>query len=132
MDWGPKLALGIAEFDNEHQKLVAMVNDLFDAVQAGRGKDRLAPILDGLIGYTVTHFQHEEREMQRLAYPDYAKHKAEHDALAQQVTAIQKKVAAGATAALSVEVMNFLKNWLVGHILGSDKKYTPFLAGKVR
>ena len=29
--------------------------------------------------------------------------------------------------ALSIEIMNFLSQWLVSHIKGSDKKYGPFL-----
>ena len=130
MEWGPKLSVGISQFDGEHQRLVGMVNDLFDAVNAGKGKDRLGPILDGLINYTVTHFQHEEREMQQHAFPGFAKHKEEHDALTKQVSEVQRKFASGATAALSVEVMNFLKNWLITHIMGTDKGYTACLQSK--
>jgi len=130
MDWGPKLSVGIREFDGEHQKLVGMVNDLFDAMNAGKGKDRLAPILDGLVSYTVSHFQHEERLMKQHGYAGYAAHKDEHDKLTHQVADIQQKFKGGATAALSVEVMNFLKNWLIKHIMGTDKAYTAFLNGK--
>lgn len=130
MEWTEKLSVGVGQFDTEHQKLVGMVNDLFDAVQGGKGKDRLAPILDGLITYTKTHFANEERYMQQHDFPGFTAHKAEHDALAKQVLAVQEKVKAGATAALSMEVMNFLKNWLVKHILGTDKGYTAFLNAK--
>ncbi|MBP2290441.1 bacteriohemerythrin [Azospirillum rugosum] len=130
MEWNDKLSVGVTQFDNEHKKLVAMVNELFDAVQAGRGKDALGKILDGLIAYTKTHFANEERYFQQLGYPDLAAHKAEHDALARQVLDVQQKYHSGATATLSMEVMNFLKNWLVKHIQGTDKKYGPFLNGK--
>ena len=127
MEWTEKLSVGVTQFDAEHQKLVGMVNELFDAVQAGKGKDRLGPILDGLITYTKTHFANEERYMLQHNYANFKEHKAEHDALAKQVLAVQAKFQAGATAALSMEVMNFLKNWLVKHILGTDKAYTPFM-----
>ena len=130
MEWGPKLSVGIREFDGEHQKLVGMVNDLFDAMNTGKGKDRLGPILDGLVSYTVSHFQHEERLMKSHGFPGFAAHKDEHDKLTHQVADIQSKFKGGATAALSVEVMNFLKNWLIKHILGTDKAYTAFLNGK--
>lgn len=85
MEWNEKLSVGVQQFDSEHKKLVGMVNDLFDAVQAGRGKDILGPILDGLIGYTKTHFANEERYMTQHGFPGLAAHKAEHDALAKQV-----------------------------------------------
>lgn len=107
-----------------------MVNDLFDAVQGGRGKDALGSILDGLISYTKTHFANEERYMKQHSFPAFAAHKAEHDALTAQVIDVQKKYNSGATAALSMEVMNFLKNWLVKHIMGTDKGYSSFLNEK--
>ena len=81
MEWNDKLSVGVAQFDNEHKKLVAMVNELFDAVQGGHGKEALGKILDGLIAYTKTHFANEERYFQQHGYADYAQHKAEHDAL---------------------------------------------------
>ena len=68
--------------------------------------------------------------MKLHAYPNFTAHKAEHDALTKQVLEVQAKFRAGATAALSVEVMNFLKNWLIKHIMGTDKSYGPHLNGK--
>lgn len=130
MEWSDRLSVGITQFDNEHKRLVGMVNDLFDAVQAGKGKDALGRILDGLITYTKTHFANEERYMTQHGYPDLPAHKAEHDALAKQVLDVQAKYRAGASAVLSMEVMTFLKGWLVKHIQGTDKKYGPFLNAK--
>ena len=114
MEWNEKLSVGITQFDNEHKVLVGMVNDLFD----------------GLINYTKTHFANEERFMTLHKYPNFEAHKAEHDALAKQVLDVQAKYKSGASAALSMEVMNFLKNWLVKHIMGTDKTYGPFLNSK--
>jgi hemerythrin len=130
MEWTEKLSVGVKQFDTEHQVLVGMLNQLFDGVQAGKDKDLLGPILDGLITYTRTHFANEERYFVEHKYPNLTAHKAEHDALTKQVIAVQAKFRAGASAALSMEVMNFLKNWLVKHILGTDKAYGPFLNGK--
>jgi hemerythrin len=130
MTWNDKMSVGIAAFDNEHKKLVGLLNELFDAVQSGKGKDALGKILDALIDYTKSHFANEERYLTQHAYPELAKHKKEHEDLAKQVLDVQKKYHAGATATLSMEVMNFLKNWLINHIQGTDKKYTPFLNAK--
>ncbi len=130
MVWNDKLSVGITQFDEEHKQLVALVNELFDAVQAGRSKEALGGILDSLVAYTKSHFTHEEEHFARLGYPDRDAHKAEHDALASQVLEVQRKYHAGATATLSMEVMNFLKNWLIKHIQGTDKKYGPFLKEK--
>ena len=108
--------------DNDHKRLVDMVNNLFDGVQSGQGKEALGKILDGLIGYTVDHFKREEQFFAQTGYPDNAAHKAQHEDLCKQVLTVQAKYKGGATATLSLEVMNFLKNWLINHIQGSDKK----------
>ncbi len=127
MTWTDKLSVGVAVLDADHKKLVAMVNELYDSITAGRGKDAVGKVLDGLIAYTQTHFGREEQYFAQTAYPAAPAHRKEHTDLCQQVVAVQQKYRAGATGTLSLEVMNFLKNWLVNHIQGSDKKYGPHL-----
>jgi hemerythrin len=130
MQWNDKLSVGIEVFDNDHKKLVGMVNDLFDAMNSGKGKEALSRVLDGLITYTKTHFAREEEYMTKAGYPKLAAHQKEHADLARQVLDVQKKWHEGQNAVLSMEVLNFLKNWLIKHIQGSDKEYGPFLHGK--
>lgn len=129
MEWTDKLSVGIARFDAEHRRLVDMVNDLFDAVQGGRGREALGDILDDLITYTETHFSNEEAALRECTFPDVEAHVEEHRLLTEQVREIRRKYLSGPSATLSMEVMNFLKNWLIKHIQGSDRRYTPFMKG---
>ena len=130
MTWNEKLSVGVKMLDDDHKKLVGMVNQMYDAIGAGHGKDSVGKILDGLVDYTKTHFDHEEQFFAQTGYGETAAHKKEHDDLTKQVLAVQEKYKAGVTSCLSLEVMNFLKNWLVNHIQGSDKKYGPYLNSK--
>jgi len=130
MTWNDKMSVGVALLDNDHKKLVGMLNQLFDAINSGQGKESLGHILDGLVDYTKIHFANEEKLFAQTGYPEAVAHKKEHDTLTQQVLDVQKKYKAGATGTLSLEVMNFLKTWLVNHIQGNDKKYTPHLNSK--
>lgn len=130
MSWNEKMAVGVNLLDTDHRKLVGMVNELYDAVVKGQGKESLGKVLDGLVDYTKIHFAHEEKFFAQTNYPDAAAHKKEHDALTQQVLEVQKKYQSGATSTLSLEVMNFLKDWLINDIQGSDKKYGPYLNSK--
>jgi hemerythrin len=95
-------------------------------MSAGQGKAVLARILGRLVQYTTVHFAHEERLMQLHQYPDFAKHKAQHDALVKQVLAFQTEFDAG-RATMAVQVLQFLKDWLANHIKGSDLAYAPCL-----
>jgi hemerythrin-like metal-binding protein len=129
MTWTDNYATGIASIDTQHKKLIEMLNQLQDAMLAGKGNEAIAKILDGLVQYTVTHFAHEEQFFAKFGYPESASHKAEHQKLAQQVGEFQAQFKSGKTK-LSAAVMNFLRDWLNNHILGSDKKYAPFLKSK--
>jgi hemerythrin len=130
MEWNDQMSVSVNVFDREHQQLVKMLNELHDAMKAGHGKDSLGKILDALVNYTKVHFAHEERFFAQTDYPGAAEHKKQHDDLTRQVLDFQQKYKDGSAALLTVEVMSFLKDWLVNHIQGSDKKYGPYLNGK--
>jgi hemerythrin len=130
MTWTEKLSVGVGVLDEDHKKLVGMLNGLYDAMQAGHGKDSLGRILNELVQYTKFHFAREEKLFAQTGYAGAVPHKQEHDALTHQVLDVQQKYAAGATATLSLDVMQFLKNWLISHIQGSDQKYRPHLNAK--
>lgn len=128
MDWSDSLDVGVESINEQHKKLVSMVNDLYDAVQKGQGAEALGATLDGLIDYTKTHFAYEEKLFDQTGYAEAGPHKQEHDKLCATVLDVQAKFKAGAGDTLSSEVMDFLKGWLVNHIQGTDKKYGPHLS----
>jgi hemerythrin len=130
MTWSEKLSVGVGVLDEDHKRLVGMVNELYDSMQAGHGKEILGRILNDLVQYTKVHFAREEKFFADTGYPATAPHKQEHDALTKQVMDVQQKYISGASAALSIDVLRFLKNWLINHIQGSDQKYRPHLNAK--
>ncbi len=129
IEWGEHLSVGVKVFDDEHKQLVQLVNKLNQALQAGSAKKTMEEILQNLVNYTKIHFTHEEDYMVLYDYPEYAKHKQEHEALTNQVMDFLQRYNAG-KASFSLELMNFLKDWLTKHILGSDKKYKDFFLAK--
>jgi hemerythrin len=120
--WGPALAVGVKEIDDQHKKLIDLVNQLNDAMHAGQGKDKLGPVLAELVRYTVYHFGTEERLMAQHSYEFSAGHKAEHKKLVEDVGTFKAKFDAG-NAMISTEIMNFLRDWLSKHIMQTDKKF---------
>lgn len=129
INWGEQLSVKIQEFDFQHKKLIACINDLHTAMSVGKGKEVLDKVISDLLEYTKYHFGCEERLMTKHGYPEYAVHKKEHDDLTNQVLNIHEKFRKGQTM-ISLEVMTFLKGWLNNHILGIDKKYSPFFSVK--
>jgi methyl-accepting chemotaxis protein len=128
MPWSNSLSVNIALIDDQHKKLVAMVNELHRAMKLKKSNSVIGSILDRLVDYTVTHFGTEEEFFARYGYPEEKAHVEIHRKLVAQVVDIQKKFKAG-EAMVSMELMSFLKDWLVNHIQGTDKKYSSFLRG---
>jgi hemerythrin len=125
--WKPEYSVGAPVIDTQHQKLFRMADELHLAMAAGKGKDQLRELLDALIAYTCEHFATEEAMMHKAAYPGFAEHHRQHEDLKRQVIDFQKQMAAN-QAVLTVDVMEFLSNWLRHHIKGSDQKLASFIS----
>jgi len=130
MTWTEKMSVGVKVLDDDHKKLIGMINELHGGLKVGHGKEVLGNVLDELVSYTRMHFAREEQYFAKTGYAAAAAHKKEHDDLTKQVLDVQAKYKAGAVTSLSLEVMDFLKNWLTNHIQGSDQKYGPHLNEK--
>jgi len=126
MPWSANLSVNIKLIDDQHKKLVGMINELHKAMKLKKSNSAMGTILDRLVDYTASHFAVEEKLFAQFGYPEEKIHAELHRKLVAQVVDIQKKFKAG-DAMLSMELMTFLKEWLVKHIQGTDKKYTSFL-----
>ena len=91
--------------------------------------DVIVKVLDELVDYTGTHFAAEDKLMVEHQYPDYDSRIVIHREFVAAVVDFQKKFKAG-EATLSLDLLEFLKDWLIGHIKGVDRKYGPFFNGK--
>lgn len=127
--WNDSYKTGINTIDTQHKKLVDLINELHDAMTKGQGNQVMGKIVNELVNYTVTHFSTEERLMKQAGYADFDAHKKIHDDFTAKVRELQKDLAGGKKM-MSLQVSNFLKDWLSGHIMGTDQKYAPVLKAK--
>jgi hemerythrin len=124
-NWSTQYETGIFIVDTQHKKLVDAINNLHDAMKDGKGKEKAEATLDFLVDYTIQHFTAEEGLMKQKNYPDFVSHKAIHDRLVSEVKEMRTKYLEGKI--LTMQLSSFLSDWLKNHILGTDKKYVPFL-----
>lgn len=127
LEWNEKMMLNIGSIDDQHKQLVGMLNELYAGFKAGRARDLVGPVLKRLVDYTATHFKYEEDLFDRTGYPETKQHKAEHANLVKRVLEAQRKFEADRSAVLSQDLMLFLRNWLVDHIMGTDRRYVPHM-----
>jgi hemerythrin len=123
--WNDSLSVSVAEFDQQHMKLIALINELNDAMSVGKGKDVLEKTVYELITYTRTHFKAEEKCFARFQYPDTFNHRIEHLAFIKKVSDFKAGIESG-NLPLSVEVLRFTSDWFKKHIMVTDKKYSQF------
>lgn len=125
-NWENSMSVGIRKFDEQHQKLISHINELFKAMSEGRGKDQVTTTIDSLTAYTLTHFRDEEEAMASSDFAEYSSHKDEHEYFIQRLQEFREKQERGALF-LSSEMLEFLQIWLTDHIMGTDKRYSRYL-----
>ncbi|MEO8662283.1 MAG: bacteriohemerythrin [Bryobacteraceae bacterium] len=124
--WNQDYSGGIEAIDDDHRKLVTLLNELSVGLASDRPVRNLKLTLEALAKQTQNHFANEERLMRQHFYPDVLKHKAEHAKLMGQVQTLDAAVRSGRMA-LSQELVTFLEHWVVSHTLGMDKALATFL-----
>jgi hemerythrin len=124
--WKDVYSVGIDEIDQQHQQLFDIANRFHFEYENRPKRDVLAGIFGELVVYTKKHFADEERMMRENNYPDFDAHKSNHDKLVKLVGWYMDQFEEGKDG-IEENAMNFIKTWLNGHILGMDRKYTPYM-----
>ena len=133
VNWNVSLSVGVSEVDQQHRKLISIINMLDDAARAGKGSEVISEILDRLIIYTATHFKTEEKYFDEFEYAEADEHKEEHATFIERVAKYSADLNSGSEAgrrAVAEELMSFLELWWKYHILETDMKYAKLFREK--
>jgi len=124
--WNDSYSVKVALCDQQHKKLFEIINELSDAMRTGEGKQAVVKTIGELLQYTQTHFQQEEALLKKAGFPQLAAHQEQHRKFVTDVETLDKQTREG-RAANSIQVLNLLRDWLINHILKTDKAYSDFL-----
>lgn len=129
LSWNKIYEIGIPEIDLQHQQWFAIFNEFCTAIQTRSQTAILESTLDKFIDYSKFHFSDEEKFMHEIKYSSYAIHRKIHESFV-----VQTKYYSGLlnknNDQLAQEIWDFIKNWLVNHILIEDKKIKVFVDTK--
>ena len=129
IEWSDELSIGIDSVDEQHQKMVNMINALKNAATETKDSTVTAQIFDGLTIYIEKHFAYEEALFEKYGFTDHVRHIQEHAVLSTKVEALRKEFEAN-EGMVTDALMNFLNEWLHEHILVSDLHYAKELIPK--
>jgi len=124
--WDQSYSVSVSKFDEQHQKLFSLLNALHDAMRQGKGQAMVESTLHELALYTVTHFRAEEELLRKTNFPGFAAHQAEHQKFVARVNGFIEEVKSGHSAS-ALAVLGFIKDWLTGHIMKTDRAYGAYL-----
>ncbi|MCB2180447.1 MAG: bacteriohemerythrin [Desulfobulbaceae bacterium] len=129
ISWKSDYSVSSKYLDDQHQCLLMIINDFIEAVSKGKGTEKAFPILNRLTQYAEEHFRDEEHLMNAARFPQgmLKEHMREHEKLTEDIFAICAHLNKSGEETLP-EISQFLKHWLLGHILTTDKEYSKYVA----
>ena len=120
LQWSPKLATGIPEIDNQHRRIVAMVNQMREAMESG-DTEAVGRVIPEMVDYTISHFAFEEALMEEAGYRFLMPHQRVHQLFTRRIPEFQARYEAGEDVLEELHTM--LVRWLSNHIQGEDQGY---------
>lgn len=126
IQWTSELDTGHPVIDGQHKRLIALVSELYSAIENHRSAHIIERALDEVTAYTASHFDTEERLMKKANYPGLEAHKILHDDLNQKAKLIVKSYKSGSIS-LSETLPKFLSDWVQNHILRDDLAFAAYL-----
>lgn len=120
--WTEQMSVNSSEIDDQHKRLVGLLNDMYQAFLDKQHLERLGPVIAELVAYAKYHFDTEEKYFTAFRFDGSAEHILEHMDFRHKVDEFVSKFEIN-KGALTYEVMNFLRNWLNNHIMVTDRKY---------
>lgn len=120
--WRDSYSVHNEELDTHHQKLIALFNTLYESFLADADNDAIARTVQELIAYADYHFRAEERFMAAIDYAGLDRHKTEHLFFIKKITALQYRNFLREATVLR-ELVIYLGNWLIHHVIQEDRKY---------
>lgn len=124
--WNESYSVGIGVIDEQHKKLIKIINELYDAQKIGTTQILIGEVLSKLTDYTIYHFQMEEEMQSKYRFPNLNEHKEEHAGFVAKLNEL-KKDSEKKNLLLSLKTLDFLKDWTITHILGSDQEFADYL-----
>lgn len=122
LKWADELSVGVSVIDEQHKKLIVMLNEFYDNLNNGSNEDNLKRLVKSMLDYSEVHFKTEEAYFAKYNYSGAKEHIQAHEAFRARAGDITAKMNAGKQV-ISMEITGFLKGWLTNHIQIEDKKY---------
>jgi hemerythrin len=129
INWKNEFSVGVKEMDEQHKKLLGMINRLIEEQHTLTDPRTIADLLTEMTDYAQVHFRAEEFLMAEYGYEQIGAQEKQHQAFIDKTISFYSASDIGPNV-LSMALLDYLGTWLVGHILQEDMKYKNFFKSK--
>ena len=126
VSWRTRYSINIEEIDNQHKEIIGLINNFFDGIFKGISNREACYRLEELIQTSWDHFAFEEDLMLIHKYPGLLPHKRTHDNFINELNTRKYDMETN-RGPISLNSGDFIRKWIVNHILSADKSYSMFL-----
>ncbi len=124
--WKKEYYLNIAEIDQQHLKLVELINKLLEINYQKEDFEKLKKVLFEVVEYTKYHFEAESNLHKKLNYNHFHEHQAQHQVLVKQIVELLQSLKRGKTE-FRDDLLEILENWFIRHVINHDKEFGHFV-----
>lgn len=122
LQFDASLLTGFADIDEQHRLFLDILDELSQRIEAGQHRQGLLDAIQGMRFYAEGHFADEEALLARLDYPEREAHQRLHATFTAMIRDLENRLDEG-PGLLSLETLEFLGSWFIGHIRNEDQRY---------
>jgi len=126
VEWNDSFSVGNVLMDAHHRIFFEMIKE-FSKYTGKNDQESIKQRMEFLLEYAAMHLGAEEKLMLKAGYPELDGHKAVHDAFVQELLSIKESFDKDPTSITADKILQIMQDWLVTHIMGSDKRYMPYV-----
>jgi len=123
MQWDESMSVHVDALDVQHQQLISLINEAYDALQR-HDEHHMTTLISKMTDYAHMHFAVEENLLKKHGYQDLEGHRFQHSQFIQDVTNFRKSQFDRTNLS---QIFVYLSRWLKAHILEEDRKYIPYM-----
>lgn len=127
--WRDTFETGIEQMDEQHRRLIHLINQLYDILKTKAGYDAIDAILQEMADYAEHHLRDEEQLLAEHGYPGLEQHRQVHQSYFSRMDELLEAMNRDRQTATQ-QVYVFLRQWWINHIVEEDKRYGEYLRGK--
>ena len=125
--WTDECAVGVESLDADHIIIFSLIKHIDESIRSDANRKTIRSILKILIYHAISHFQHEEKLMEKHGYPEIMAHKTEHHRIVTEMQLLLTDYEENPAAKVNSKIVEVLAAWANEHVEQWDMRYRPYL-----